>query len=249
MGLFKDETTNRGILQQWERVAIEEFQAKMMDRSRPFPCIPATQGHSLDQFRYGFVGDPRDSSSANELASLLSDYTVCSRKLGTYTSLIIFFETPHEIKSTYTVDQFEQLFWDQLARLRGMDELEWPSKIPIDPHDPIWEFCYNNEQYFMYCATPAHENRRSRHFSTFMLAITPRWVLDQFNASPSFAKKVKSNIRHRLESYDSIPVHPDLNSYGLKDNFEWKQYFLHDDATSLSRCPFHKILIKEEERK
>ncbi len=212
----------------------------MMDKDQPFPCIPATQGYSLNQFRYGFVGDPRDYSSAGVLATLLSEYTKCSRHLGPYTSLIIFYKTSLELKTTYSVEQFEHLFWDQLNRLREEDEFEWPTHIPVDPHNAIWEFCYQSEQYFMYCATPAHKSRKSRHFSTFMIAITPRWVLEGFHASPTYGEKIKSKIRHRLENYDSIPVHPYLKSYGQEDNYEWKQYFLHDDDTSLSWCPFHK---------
>ncbi len=71
-----------------------------------------------------------------------------------------------------------------------------------------------------------------------MLAITPRWVLTEFYTSASQVKKMKPLIRQRLEDYDSIAIHPDLNTYGHQDNFEWKQYFFHDDDTSLSKCPF-----------
>jgi FPC/CPF motif-containing protein YcgG len=75
-----------------------------------------------------------------------------------------------------------------------------------------------------------------------MLAITPRWVLENFNASPTFAKKIKERIRKRLVNYDNIDIHPDLNSYGNENNYEWKQYYLRDDDTALSKCPFHKLL-------
>jgi uncharacterized protein len=94
----------------------------------------------------------------------------------------------------------------------------------------------------MYCATPAHTNRRSRHFDTMMLAITPRWVLQAFNKSEIRAKKIKDSIRKRLKNYDAIDVHRDLNRYGADDNYEWKQYFLRDDDTALTRCPFHRLL-------
>jgi FPC/CPF motif-containing protein YcgG len=80
-----------------------------------------------------------------------------------------------------------------------------------------------------------------------MLAITPRWVLQEFNKHETFAKSIKSQIRNRLEAYDTIRIHPDLNSYGNKANFEWKQYFLRDDESSLSKCPFHRLLNKNIE--
>ncbi|WP_307287457.1 YqcI/YcgG family protein [Bacillus sp. SORGH_AS_0510] len=214
----------------------------MKDKDQPFPCIPATIGFLTNQIRYGFAGDPRYASTLKEVAQLLSEYTETSKEYGKFTSLIIFYETPKELRETYSVEMFEQLFWDHLNCLTDIDEKDWPNHIPQNPHNPIWEFCFNGEQYFMYCATPSHINRKSRHFDYFMLAITPRWVLQEFNKNISFANNIKSQVRKRLENYDSIGIHPDLNSYGLEDNFEWKQYFLRDDDTSLSKCPFHQFL-------
>jgi len=98
----------------------------------------------------------------------------------------------------------------------------------------------------MYCASPAHRNRNSRHFDYFMLAITPRWVLKEFNKEKSYAKKIKSQVRNRLKHYDAINIHPDLNTYGNNDNYEWRQYFLRDDDTSLSKCPFHRLFKSKD---
>jgi uncharacterized protein len=241
--LYKNDPLNKHQLLPWERVALEKFEAKMKDKERPFPCIPATQGFALNHLRYGFIGDPRSDSSVSELAQLLSAYTKQSKEYGDYTSLIIFFETPTGIKERYTVEQFEQIFWKHLSGLVEIDQVEWPNHIPKDPHNPLWEFCYHGEQYFMYCATPSHQNRKSRHFDVYMLAITPRWVLTEFGKSEDYAAKIRKQVRKRLANYDSIEIHPDLNTYGNEDNFEWKQYFLHDDDTALSKCPFHQMLI------
>lgn len=245
--LYHDTPLLRPQLQQWERIALEKFKAKLKDQEQPFPCIPATIGFTKNHVRFGFTGDPRLPSTMEEVASLLSDYTKTSKEFGNYTSLIIFYETPPDLKDTHTVEMFEQLFWKQLSGLCKMDGMNWPNHIPVDPHNPIWEFCFQGEPYFMYCATPAHLNRKSRHFDYFMLAITPRWVLQEFNKHETFAKSIKSQIRNRLEAYDTIRIHPDLNSYGNKDNFEWKQYFLRDDESSLSKCPFHRLLNKNIE--
>lgn len=241
-GLFKNVPIQRQQLQLWEKHALDTFEAKMTDNSRPFPCIPATLGFSLNHLRYGFIGDPRLDTSFIQLADLLSEYTFLSRQFGKYTSLIIFFDTPKDLVENYHVETYEQLFWKQLNGLSAMDQIDWPEHIPTDPHLPVWEFCYNGEPFFMYCATPAHQKRQSRHFNYFMLAITPRWVLNEFNKNEAFAKKIRNQIRHRLANYDSIPVHHDLNTYGNANNFEWKQYFLHDDESSLLMCPFHKNL-------
>jgi FPC/CPF motif-containing protein YcgG len=242
VGLIRDTEMDQLDLDSWERKAFEEFKAKMEDKERLFPCIPATQGHSLHHFRYGFIGNPTKDSTVGELASLLTHYSKTSREFGKYTSLIIFFDTPSDLTRTYSVKKFEEIFWNHLNEISKLDEMEWPTHIPIDPQNPLWEFCYHNEQYFMFCGTPAHQNRQSRHSSYFMLAITPRWVLEEFHSVPNIATKIKPKIRKRLEKYDYISIHPDLNSYGQKDNYEWKQYFLHDDETSFSKCPFHRAL-------
>ncbi|WP_027410021.1 YqcI/YcgG family protein [Anoxybacteroides tepidamans] len=239
--LTQRDEVDRDALPLWQREALEMFEAKMRDKNEPFPCVPATQGFYLNHFRYGFVGNPREASAIEELAALMTEFTKNSRQFGKYTSLIIFFETSSDDFRSLTVEQFEQLFWDVLNRLHQFDESAWPSHIPQDPHHPLWEFCFHGEPYFVFCATPAHAKRKSRSFPYCMLAITPRWVLQQFRASPS-AAKVQAEIRKRLERYDSIPAHPHLNSYGHDENYEWLQYFLRDDQTSLSKCPFHAHL-------
>ncbi|WP_079508683.1 YqcI/YcgG family protein [Mesobacillus jeotgali] len=241
IGLYTHGSSSRNELLDWEKQALERFFAKMSDKEKPFPCIPATIGFSMNQLKYGFVGNPRRDTTLNELAGLLNSYTKHSREFGNFTSLIIFYETP-EWMLELPIDEFEQLFWEQLSGLSALDEFDWPADIPQDPHDSIWEFCFNGEKYFMYCATPAHKNRKSRHFDVMMLAITPRWVLQEFNKSNSYAQRIKDQVRKRLSKYDSIPIHPDLNTYGAEDNFEWRQYFLRDDDTSLSKCPYHRVL-------
>lgn len=98
----------------------------------------------------------------------------------------------------------------------------------------------------MYCATPKHEERKSRYFPYMMMAITPRWVLQKFNETERYAKKIKDQVRERIKKYDNAPVHSVLNSYGKIDNHEWKQYFLRDDDSELPKCPFLRGLINKE---
>ncbi|WP_412758814.1 YqcI/YcgG family protein [Metabacillus fastidiosus] len=248
-GLYKDDSTNRNELMKWEREALENFEAKMTDKEKPFPCIPATIGFTLNHLRYGFIGNPEEASTIYELAELLKEFSTSSKEFGKYTSLIVFYKIPHHIKNNYSIEQFEQLFWQQLNRLSAIDKVDWPNDIPTNPNNSIWEFCFHGGKFFMYCATPVHENRESRHFDTMMLAITPRWVLKEFNKSETYAKNIKTQVRKRLSKYDATSIHPDLNSYGVENNFEWKQYFLRDDDTSLSKCPFHHLHISQKSNK
>ncbi|WP_420485125.1 YqcI/YcgG family protein [Cytobacillus firmus] len=236
--LYTASSSSLQSLEDWQLNALDKFEKKMTDKEKPFPCIPATIGFAKNQLRFGFAGDPGNPASIQQTASILKEFTKHSRDYGSHTSLIIFFNH----KEYLSVEEYEQLFWDHLTRLSEIDEAEWPNEIPIDPHNPLWEFCFHREKYFIYCATPAHKNRQSRHFDTMMLAITPRWVLQEFMKKETLASRIKNQIRKRLQHYDAIPIHPDLNSYGADDNFEWKQYFLRDDDTAISKCPFQRLL-------
>jgi uncharacterized protein len=240
MGIVTNENIHQMYLKAWQKDALEKFHEKITNKEYLFPCIPATIGYHLNRFSFGFVSNLQNPSSSRESAQLLKDYTSIYKSLGMYTSLIIFYEPFPDIENPFSVEQYEQLFWEQLNQISSFDEQKWPNHIPSDPIQHMWEFCFHGEQYFMYCATPAHINRKSRQFPYFMLAITPRWVLEHFNTSPFHTEKVKEKIRERLAEYDTISIHPNLNTYGKNDNFEWKQYFLRDDNTSISKCPFHK---------
>ncbi|MTH53614.1 hypothetical protein GKZ89_09380 [Bacillus mangrovi] len=222
-------------LEDWQRDAFVRFSGKLSSGTDLFPCIPATIGHKLHHFRYAFFNDPKQEGTLIKTAAALKQYGRLSRDFGPYTSLICFFNTdyPH-----YETEDYRTLFWDALQQLNRLDGAEWPEHIPKDPEHHLWEYCFEGEQYFMYCGTPAHQRRQTRHSPYFIWAITPRWVLDRFNEAEERARKMKESIRERIQKYDSISIHPDLNSYGSDENFEWKQYFLSDDQQPAGKCPF-----------
>ncbi|MGD6802724.1 YqcI/YcgG family protein [Rossellomorea aquimaris] len=231
----------------WQKDAISLF-AEKMTSNKKFPCIPATQAYGLKHLRYGFAGFPGSESTGIELAEILKQYSIKSRNFGKYTTLVVFFDTPAALIETNTVEDFEFLFWKLLNQLNEQDELDWPAHIPTDPENSHWEFCFHGEQYFMYCASPLHKNRDSRCFPYMMMAITPRWVLKEFNSNSGYAEKIQKQIRKRLHQYDAIEAHPELKKYGSEDNYEWKQYFLRDDDSALSKCPFHGMLKASKDK-
>ncbi|UQZ36627.1 hypothetical protein C2I18_25680 [Paenibacillus sp. PK3_47] len=230
-------------LEDWKREAYRLFAFKMSDRKALFPCIPATQAFALGHLRYAFMPAPSQESAGEKLAEAIAEYGRSSRTFGDYSSLVVFFEAEEEIRE---VTGYETLFWDLLSRASTVDPSPWPEDIPEDPEQAMWEFCCDNERYFVYCGTPAHTSRQSRNFPYFMLALTPRWVLDHWNANPHKAAAIAPRIRARLAAYDTIPAHPELKQYGSEGNLEYKQYFLRDDDTSAGGCPFHRGLHKEQ---
>ncbi|REJ10104.1 YqcI/YcgG family protein [Halobacillus trueperi] len=222
----------------WQHEVYEQFSSMMNQRETPYPCVPGIQGFMKNMLRFGFVDDPRTDESTNQLAELLKEYGEISRDTGNYASLVIFCDTRALLDEQTTIDRYEELFWNMLNETHKKDTTPWPEGIPKDPENPAWEFCFDGEPYFAFCATPAHEIRNSRRFPCLLLAFQPRWVFDEINDSTAFGRRIKKVIRKRLVEYDGIPTHPALKWYGQKDNHEWKQYFLKDDESSLSKCPF-----------
>ncbi|PFA70329.1 hypothetical protein CN378_00605 [Bacillus sp. AFS015802] len=222
----------------WQQEAYGHFSAMMCDEEHPYPCVPGKQGFQTDTLRFGFAEDPRNEGASEKLASLLKEYGQMSRSTGKYASLVVFFHSGEADSENHSVESYQQIFWSLLNRVHQLDEKKWPDHISKDPHDHTWEFCFDGEPYFAFCATPAHIVRKSRHFPYFLLAFQPRWVFDEINSSTAFGQKLKKVIRKRLVEYDEAEPHPSLKWYGQEDNYEWKQYYLTDDDSSMSKCPF-----------
>ena len=232
---------NIGTLPSWKQTAYQAFSAMIADDENTYPCVPARQGFLLNQLRFSFIGDPRKMSASKELADCLKEYGKYAQAIGKYTSFAIFIETPEDMLTTYDIEDYRKLFWSLLNNVSTFDEKAWPEDIPTNPSHHEWEFCFDGEPYFVFCATPAHKSRKSRHFPSLLLAFQPRFVFTNINDSTVYGRNLKKLIRKRTYEYDGIPCHPDLKWYGQKDNHEWKQYFLSDDEQTESKCPFHHM--------
>lgn len=230
-------------LEAWKTEAYRRFAAKMTNREALFPCIPATQAFALGHLRYGFAPHPWHESAGRKLAEIIAEYGKSSRSFGDYSSLVVFFEAEDKAREVLA---YESVFWDLLSRVNHLDSTPWPVDIPEDPEQAMWEFCYDGERYFVYCGTPAHTSRQSRSFPYFMLALTPRWVLNHWNVHSQKAAAIAPRIRARLAAYDAVPAHPELKKYGSQENLEYKQYFLRDDDTAPAKCPFHRAIQQEK---
>lgn len=232
-------------LEPWELSAFNYFKQMMLDRKHPYPCVPGIQGFLEDSLRFGFAEDPRSLKAAKQFSTLLKKYGQISRNTGRYASIVVFFNTENLAGDTST-QSYQEIFWTLLTRLHQLDEKPWPDDISPFPEDPSWEFCFDGEPYFAFCATPAHSERKSRHFSHFLVALQPRWVFHDIHNGTSYGRKLKAVIRQRLEDYDERPAHPALKWYGEEDNLEWQQYFLQDDDQTPSKCPFKAMMQQNQ---
>ncbi|RSK29094.1 YqcI/YcgG family protein [Bacillus sp. HMF5848] len=239
--LLLDEKTS---LELWQKDAFQQFNSLITDEQQLFPCLPAQIGYSSDHLRFAFAGDPREQQSIKTLAHILKEYSECSRDTGNYASLVVFFHTPPDLKD-YSVQQFEQVFWETINNLTAYDEKPWPEHISTKPEDASWEFCFNGEPFFCFCSTPSHSLRRSRYFPGFLLAFQPRWVFEKINKDTGLGQKLKQTVRDRLKTYDDIEAHPSLSWYGEENNLEWKQYYLRDNQSTPAKCPFSQMMKSE----
>jgi len=225
-------------LPEWQRDAFSQFTSMIAEPSGSYPCIPGRQGFLSNNLRFGFVADPRSTQAITEVAQLLQEYGKCSRDTGKYASLVIFFEPSKDLSDDFSIEDYEQIFWSVLTRVNAADTTPWPDHISTDPSHHSWEFCFDGHPYFAFCATPAHVLRRSRHTPYFVIAFQPRWVFEEINDSTVMGRNMKKLIRNKLVEYDNIPAHPSLKWYGQEDNLEWRQYFLRDDESVPSKCPY-----------
>lgn len=232
-------------LEHWQRTAYDYFSQMMTDRKHPYPCVPGIQGFLQDSLRFGFNGDPRTVEASQQFASLLREYGNISRETGPYASIVIFFDT-RNLSAETSLETYQDIFWTLLNRVHQLDDKPWPEHISINPEDPSWEFCFNGEPYFAFCATPSHTVRRSRHFPHFLVALQPRWVFEHIHEETAYGRKLKAAIRKRLETYDERVPHPSLKWYGQEDNLEWQQYFLQDNNENPSQCPFRSFMKQNQ---
>jgi FPC/CPF motif-containing protein YcgG len=184
--------------------------------------------------RFGFYEDT-SKYEVQKLAKDLIDYLDVCRSIGSYTSFVSFFN----IRRDMTESEYQCVFWDVLKKLNEVNDLPWPSEIPPEPNEPLWEFSFNNEPIFVVCNTPVHVERRSRYSDTFMITFQPRWVFEAIGINTPSGEKSKSTVRKLLKNYDSEDIFPLLGTYGDPDNREWVQYFVPNSNNNIPlSCPF-----------
>lgn len=231
--LRREEVARKFPVSSWQSVMFAEFEAQMSSEARPFPCVFGVTGYRQDQLRYLFL-DPYDVSVLGEQ---LAQYVAQSRSFGPTTSLIMF-TRPRPVQ---TLDAYYRRMWATLDQLARLDKSSWPADIPEQLDDPLWEFSFAGEPIFVVCTTPAHVMRQSRRSSAFMLTFQPRWVFEKILGTKKAANAAFAEVRKRLIPYDGAGPSPLLGRYGATDGREYKQYFLHDDNQTESRCPFAKL--------
>lgn len=240
--LTRNEVETRFGKDTWQGLAYQDFKSTILAKGpgmKTFPCVYATMGYRSDDHRYVFLesDNPSEPRNVRKVALALAEYLRMSTSLGPNTSLVII-GAPSEKQRT--VEEHNRTFWDMLRGLRICDPRPWPEDIPQDTEDAKWTFCFNGEPVFPVMLTPAHQKRWSRHMSVPMIALQPKWVLDNLLATPEKRKAAQSKVRTLLQKYDTIGVSPDLTAYGAVGTSEARQLCLQDKNKSV-QCPYRNF--------
>jgi FPC/CPF motif-containing protein YcgG len=233
--LRPDQIAQAAGLPEWCTHAYRELRETLLSTQRPFPCTFAVEAMEKGHLRFVFLGDPGQPDVLAQLVTALGTYALTYRQIARFTSLIaVFASAGHR-----PIAEYRRLFWQVLRYLHRNDPSPWPSWIPSETDDPLWEFSFRGEPWFVVCTTPAHKSRRSRSSSYFTITFQPREVFLGLDARTPAGDAARKTIRERLRAYDAVAPSLRLGAYGDCRHREWQQYFLPDqDDEKEERCPF-----------
>ncbi|KEQ97053.1 hypothetical protein AUEXF2481DRAFT_628147 [Aureobasidium subglaciale EXF-2481] len=238
--LTKEQLEEKYDMNAWQRLVYEEFKTTILAKGtglKTFPCVYATMGYRAGDHRYIFLesDDPSEPRNVRIIAPALRAYLQVSRSLGPNTSLVIM-GAPTEASSK-TVEEYNNEFFDMLRGLRIWDSKPWPKDIPQETMNEKWTFCFDGIPLFPVALTPAHQRRWSRHAPVPLVALQPKWVLDNLMSTPEKRKSATGKVRKLLAEYDQIEISPDLTQYGEVGTSEIHQLCLRDENETMD-CPF-----------
>lgn len=229
-----------GRLSLWADAAYGELTAKVLDDA--FPCTFGTVALRKGDLLVTFVETQVDADLRAAVFDRLVEYTTRVRALDPVSAslkpLAILLTPPVGVE---TLEQYFTHGWTLLQWLHEHDPEPWPERVPRDPDDAAWSFCFAGVPLFVNFKTPLHHQRRSRRLAgAYLLLIQTRDGFDLVAGDTPAGRRARQTIRRKLAVYDPIAPYPELGHYGSPDNREWKQYFVPDDNLPIAaRCPFH----------
>ncbi len=232
----------------WQRTAVEEITERLT--APDFPCVFSRNAFRKQLLRFVFVPDG-GSGGIRHLAAALTEYVEEAGRwdgqLDTAYPLVVVFSP--EAVAGETVEEYHAFGWHVLQELHRVDPAPWPAGVARRPGDEAWSMCFNGMPLFCNMSNPGHRVRRSRNLGrSFVLVINPRERFDVFAGDTPSGRKVRANIRNRIQRYDGVPHSPQLGSYGI-GALEWHQYGLIEENTGRTDvCPFSPRIDDDTQR-
>jgi hypothetical protein len=223
----------------WLTSAYAEFLTKVEDET--FPCTFGIVAHRKGDLYYAYADTVVEAEVVVQTMTTLQAFVTLASAMSPVNaamSALTIFIKPDGV--TLSLDDYFHKSWALLQAWHERDPEPWPSRVPTDPNDPAWSFCFGGLPIFVNFHTPAHVLRRSRGMkSAFTLLIQPRDGFDVVAGDHPKGRHARNLIRQRLTAYDGLPPHRVLGHYGGEGNREWQQYFLPDrDDITWPDCPF-----------
>jgi FPC/CPF motif-containing protein YcgG len=234
-----EQLRTRHALSPWAESAYAELVAKVADPA--FPCTFGTVALRKGDILTAFIETQDPATLRDDLRERFAEYTARMRTLDPVTAslhpLAIFLPPPSDV---HTIGEYFAFGWSLLQWLHDHDPAPWPDRIPRDPDDPAWSYCFGGIPLFVNFKTPAHALRRSRRMATaYLLLVQTRDGFDVVAGDTPQGRRARNIIRQKLAAYDPLPPYPELAHFGTATNREWKQYFVPDDnRPPATRCPF-----------
>ena len=216
----------------WAAAAYAEIRDKVLDEA--FPCTFGTIAQRRGEILYAFL-------LADDLRHALIAYTDMLRPLEPVVASLTPFAAVMPPREGYSEKEYFDYGWSLLQRLHEQDPHPWPERIPQDPDDPKWSYCFGGLPLFVNFKTPAHVHRKSRRTErSFTLLFQSRDGFDVVAGDSVQGRRARDLIRKKLAAYDAVSVYPELAHYATAANREWRQYFVPEHNAPLAReCPFH----------
>jgi len=232
MMLLRVAEVERAELSPWAAAAYAEIRDKVLDDA--FPCTFGTVAQRRGEILYAFI-DPAD------LRAALIAYTDFLRPLEPVVASLTPLAVVMPPLAGFSEREYFEYGWSLLQRLHDEDPHPWPERIPKDPDDPKWSYCFGGLPLFVNFKTPRHTKRKSRRTErSFMLLFQSRDGFDVVAGDSVQGRRARDLIRRKLAAYDAVPVYPELAHYATAANREWRQYFVPEDNVPLAAaCPFH----------
>jgi uncharacterized protein len=198
-----------------------------------YPCYFGSAAERNGALYYSYA----NSSTLDHLPTTLHTFIgLCTDISRDKNNLVVFLE-PHDQPVTHT--EHRALFWDILQYLRDRDPHPPANGAASDPSHPLWEFPFAGHEFFVVGVSPTYQLHRSRNLGPCMMMLfQPREVFQVGATTNAIGEASRQRIRERVQQWDGVSAHPDLNTYGRPDNLEWTQYFISDDnSRETGRCP------------
>ncbi|MFD4178917.1 MULTISPECIES: YqcI/YcgG family protein [Streptomyces] len=225
----------------WFTRALKSFRQNVGDRE--YPCHFGRR--ALEQ-RELFV-TYSDASDLSPLGTALASFLDYVRPTPERRQVLAAFVDISKADASH--EDYGNAFWSILQYLHERDDAPWPEEFPATPDEASWEFSFHGTAMFVFAAAPTHLLRASRNLGDcLVLLFQPRNVFHGIDGGTPAGTAARRRIRDRLQRWDVAPSHPSMGNYGDPSNFEWRQYFIPDDASDMyDTCPFQASVVSDPE--